>query len=398
MAKYTPIVDASGLVGSLYDQTTGKTTVTKVDNTNIIQIGNELKQYPVEGVFSSICYKIGATRIQNKAFKGKFMNLYHDSWEFGGILETLRVRPIKAVADPSMKPVNGTRYDQDTYYSRDVVEKLYTDGIDFQYTWWKPNDQLWTAFESMETMSRFISALDLTITNSLTVDLMALAKNAVANYIAQIVNKEFADVSDGNYSAKSGKQAINVLKLWNDRHPNEQLTKDNCRDNPEYLKHLVKTFMNYTDYLKDVSSAFNIDGEDEQVISDEDLNFVILSSYANDIKVNMQSDTYHKDLVALPNYETVAFWQGSDGTYDADSVSEIHVGIKNPADPTQTKEINFPGVVAVMFDKDAVGITCEHRKTTAHYNANIDQTQLFAKYYAQYVNKFDRNFVVFFEA
>lgn len=393
MANTTPIIDSSAIVNSLYSQLTGKEELAVIDNSSLIQIGEELKNKPVEGVFGTIAYKVGAVRIQNKAFKGKFMNLYRDSWEFGGILETLRVRPIKAVADPSMAPVAGTNYDQDTYTSRDVVEKLYTGGQNFQYKFWKPNDQLWTAFKSVSDMDKFLGALDLTITNSLTVDLMALAKDAIANYVGEIAVSEFADK---DYT-KSGTQAVNLLKLWNDKHPSDTLTVDNCNESPEYLKFKVKTFMNYVDYLKDVSAVFNLDKEDEQVISDEDLNFVILSSQANDIKVNLQSDTYHADLVSLPNYETVPFWQGSGGSYEPAYTSKIHIDVKDRTDPDKKVEVEFPGIVAVMFDKDAVGITCEHRKTTAHYNADIDQTQLFAKYYAQYVNQFDRNFVVFFE-
>ena len=394
MADYTPIIDGAEIANSLYSQLTGKAALEKVDDSALIQIGDELKNKPVEGVYGAIVYKVGAVRIQNKAFKGKFMNLYKDSWEFGGILETLRVRPINSVADPSMKPVSGTTYDQDTYTSREVVEKLYTGGQNFQYKFWKPNDQLWTAFKSVADMNKFLGALDLTISNSLTVDLIALAKNAIANYIGEIAASEFADK---DYT-KSGKQAINLLKLWNEAHPNDTLTVDTCNESPEYLKFKVKTFMNYVDYLKDISQVFNLDHEVEQVLSDEDLNFVILSSQANDIKVNLQSDTYHADLVALPNYETVPFWQASGEGYDRTTISKIHLDVKDRTNADNKIEVEFPGIVAVMFDKDAVGITCEHRKTTAHYNADIDQTQLFAKYYAQYVNQFDRNFIVFFEA
>ena len=153
--------------------------------------------------------------------------------------------------------------------------------------------------------------------------------------------------------------------------------------------------MNTYDRLQDMSKIFNIDGEDTFTKA-EDIDLVVLSTVANDIKVNMQSDVYHKDLVSLPNYETVPYWQASGTSYDESVIGEIKVTIKTGDDTTAT--IELPGILGVMFDKNAIGINCEKRKTTTFYHPDLDQTKFFDKYFAQYYNDFSENFVVFYVA
>ena len=109
----------------------------------------------------------------------------------------------------------------------------------------------------------------------------------------------------------------------------------------------------------------------------------------------MQSNTYHKDLVELPNYDTVPYWQASGQSYDEGVIGEVDLTIKNN---DSTAIVKATGIMGVMFDKRAVGINCEKRKTTTFYHPDLDQTKFFDKYFAQYYNDFSENFVVFYVA
>ena len=389
------VTDVSEIVNTLYQEMTGSTDITVVDASNIVDIGKTLQKVSsVDNIYKSIADKVGKIVVKNKLYTGKFPNLLRDGWEFGSIMETLRVKPYTAIADPSYNPVSGQNYPLTDYKAGGVVAKYFTDSDNFEFVYWKPTDQLWSAFNSMDEMVRFLGAIEIAVANSLTVRLQGLAKTAINNMIAQTVHTDFPNTSSENYNANSYARSINVLKLYNDS-TGSALTVENCRQSAEFLKFFVKLVMNTYDRLQDMSKIFNIDGEDT-FTNAEDIDLVVLSTVANDIKVNMQSDVYHKDLVSLPNYETVPYWQASGTAYDESVIGEITVTIKTGDDSTATVEL--PGILGVMFDKNAVGINCEKRKTTTFYHPDLDQTKFFDKYFAQYYNDFSENFVVFFVA
>ena len=388
------VTDASSIVNALYQEMTGSTDITTVDASNIVDIGKTLQKVTsVDAIYKSIADKVGKVVVKNKLYTGKFPNLLRDGWEFGSIMETLRVKPYTAVNDPSHNPSNGS-YPLTDYQAGGVVAKYFTDYDNFEFVYWKPTDQLWSAFNSMDEMVRFLGAIEVAVANSLTVRLQGLAKTAINNMIAQTIHADFPNTASENYNANSYARSINVLKLYNDA-TGSSLTVANCRQSAEFLKFFVKLVMNTYDRLQDMSKIFNIDGEDTFTKA-EDIDLVILSTVANDIKVNMQSDVYHKDLVSLPNYETVPYWQASGTSYDESVIGEIKVTIKTGDDTTATVEL--PGILGVMFDKNAIGINCEKRKTTTFYHPDLDQTKFFDKYFAQYYNDFSENFVVFYVA
>lgn len=389
------VTDVSEIVNTLYQEMTGSTDITVVDASNIVDIGKTLQKVSsVDNIYKSIADKVGKIVVKNKLYTGKFPNLLRDGWEFGSIMETLRVKPYTATADPSYNPVSGQNYPLTDYKAGGVVAKYFTDSDNFEFVYWKPTDQLWSAFNSMDEMVRFLGAIEIAVANSLTVRLQGLAKTAINNMIAQTVHTDFPNTSSEDYNANSYARSINVLKLYNDS-TGSALTVENCRQSADFLKFFVKLVMNTYDRLQDMSKIFNIDGEDT-FTNAEDIDLVVLSTVANDIKVNMQSDVYHKDLVSLPNYETVPYWQASGTAYDESVIGEITVTIKTGDDTTATVEL--PGILGVMFDKNAVGINCEKRKTTTFYHPDLDQTKFFDKYFAQYYNDFSENFVVFFVA
>ena len=102
------VTDASAIVNSLYNEMTGKTDITNIDASNIVDIGKELQTVGnVDVIYQKIADKVGRFVIKNRTYTGKFQNLMRDGWEFGSIMETLRVKPMTAVADPSYRPTTG---------------------------------------------------------------------------------------------------------------------------------------------------------------------------------------------------------------------------------------------------------------------------------------------------
>ena len=95
-------------------------------------------------------------------------------------------------------------------------------------------------------------------------------------------------------------------------------------------------------------------------------------------------------MVALPKHETVPYWQGSGTGYSFDDVSTINVKTASKAD------VNIKGILGVIFDRDALGVSNLDRRVTTNYNPRAEFYTNFYKFDAGYYNDLSENFVLFF--
>ena len=392
-------VDGSAIVNQLYNEITGSTDISLVDNTNIVDIGRQLQSMTsTDNLYSKIYNKVGLTIIENKYYKGDFQNLYKTMSEYGSIIELLRVKPFVATKDPSRNPTAGT-YNKFTQYNPAEIEAKYIENESaWQIEYWKPTDQLWSAFKSVEAMNSFINnGIVVQVMSDINARLEALASNAIANMIGETVYHNFPTPEINGYNANSFPTCQNIRKLYNDLHPDHQLTVAQClaMNDESFVKFFVKTVLDTRKRLTRYSKVFNIEGA-TTFTSPEDINLTILDPVNNAMTVNVYSSVYHKELLSLGNFNTVPYWQSSGQSYDTSILSEVNVKIKTPDGTNPTVE--FPGVLAVLYDKEAVICFNEHRKATSFYNPDIDMTFIQDKYRSGYANVLDRNFVVFYVA
>ena len=158
---------------------------------------------------------------------------------------------------------------------------------------------------------------------------------------------------------------------------------------PDFIRFASYTMGVYVDRLASISTLFNVGGKD-RFTDANNLHVIMLSDFAKSADVYLQSDVRHNEMTRLPNYETVPYWQGSGQNYEFDSTSAINVKI----DASTTVDID--GIVGVMFDRDALGVSNLDRRVTTAYNAKAEFFNNYYKFDAGYFNDTNENFVVFF--
>ena len=163
--------------------------------------------------------------------------------------------------------------------------------------------------------------------------------------------------------------------------------------NDRFIRFASYNMALYVDRMRKLSTLFNIGGKARFTPQDR-LHFVMLNDFAKAADVYNQSDTFHEQFTALPNAETVPYWQGSGPNYDLNSLTSINVSIDNGGD-TAT-DISATGIIGVMFDRDALGVCNQDRRVTTHYNARAEFFNNWYKVDAQYFNDFNENIVVFY--
>ena len=112
----------------------------------------------------------------------------------------------------------------------------------------------------------------------------------------------------------------------------------------------------------------------------------------------LESDISHNELVKLPTAETVPYWQGSGTSFAFDKTSKINVTISKKNGSNTTKDVTVSGVIGVMFDRDALGVSNLDRRVTTNYNPKAEFFSNWYKFDCGYFNDLNENFVVFYIA
>lgn len=374
--KVTQIKD---LVNSSLKEVNGSSQLLKEDLSNVVDIGKELlNNDDVDNFVKKLVDRVGKTVFNDRVYQGSAPSVLMDAWEYGSVVEKIDSDLPKVEENDSWKLEDGKSYDQDIFYQPKVSAKFFNSKITFDIPMSFTKMQVESAFSSATELNSFISMLMVKTQNAMTVNLDGLIMKTINNFTANVIN------------AKKGMQVVNLLDLYN-KTAQTKVTVDNALTSPDFIKFANLTINTYRDRLTKMSTLFNQAGLNKFTPTD-DQHLVILSDLASASKVYLESDTYNQDNVKIANYDTVPYWQGSGTTYGFKDTSKIDVAIKDGA---QTKEIIQTGILGVLFDTSALGVSCQNPRTTTAVNARAEFYTNFNKYDAMYYNDLNENFVVF---
>ena len=374
--KVTQIKD---LVNNSLKEVNGSSQLLKEDLSNVVDIGKELlNNDDVDNFVKKLVDRVGKTVFNDRVYQGSAPSVLMDAWEYGSVVEKIDSDLPKVEENDSWKLEDGKSYDQDIFYQPKVSAKFFNSKVTFDIPMSFTKMQVESAFSSPTELNSFISMLMVKTQNAMTVNLDGLIMKTINNFTANVIN------------AKKGMQVVNLLDLYN-KTAQTKVTVDNALTSPDFIKFANLTINTYRDRLTKMSTLFNQAGLNKFTPVDNQ-HLVILSDLASASKVYLESDTYNQDNVKIANYDTVPYWQGSGTTYNFKDTSKIDIAIK---DGTQTKEVIQTGILGVLFDTSALGVSCQNPRTTTAVNARAEFYTNFNKYDAMYYNDLNENFVVF---
>ena len=374
--KVTQIKD---LVNNSLKEVNGSSTLLKEDLSNVVDIGKELlNNDDIDNFVKKLVDRVGKTVFNDRLYQGSAPSVLMDAWEYGSVVEKIDSDLPKVEENDSWKLEDGKSYDQDIFYQPKVSAKFFNSKVTFDIPMSFTKMQVESAFSSPTELNSFISMLMVKTQNAMTVNLDGLIMKTINNFTANVVN------------AKKGMQVVNLLDLYN-KTAQTKVTVDNALTSPDFIKFANLMINTYRDRLTKMSTLFNEAGLNKFTPVDNQ-HLVILSDLASASKVYLESDTYNQDNVKINNYDTVPYWQGSGTTYNFKDTSKIDVAIK---DGTQTKEVIQTGILGVLFDTSALGVSCQNPRTTTAVNARAEFYTNFNKYDAMYYNDLNENFIVF---
>lgn len=386
------------IVNSISQEVLGETAVVNEDLSNIVEIGDSIANLgsaAFENYTRTLIDRIGKVVFVNRPYAGSAPSVLMDAWEYGSILEKIQADMPIAQENDSWNLQDGTTYTQDTFKKPSVSAKFYNSKTTFETQMSFAERQVKSAFDSVSQLNAFFSMIDTAIYNGQTIKTDALIMRTINNAIANTIATSYGNGTGSGYDAGTSVRAVNLLYMYNQVYPENTIaTLAEAMSNARFIRFASYNMALYQDRMRSLSKLFNAGGKARFTPADR-LHFVMLNDFAKAADVYNQSDTFHEQFTALPNAETVPYWQGSGTGYDTESISKVNVTI---AGGESGVPITVNGVIGVMFDRDALGVCNQDRRVTTHYNARAEFFNNWYKVDAQYFNDFNENVVVFYAA
>jgi hypothetical protein len=376
------------IVNSATQEILGESVLLKEDLSNIVDIGTEVfNASSVDNYVKSLVNHIGRVVFVNRKYSGRAPSVLMDSWEYGSVLQKITMELPEATEDESWELVDQSSYDPNVFTKPKVSTKFFNKRTTFEIPMSITEMQVKESFSNPEQLNGFVSMIYNAIDKSMTVKTDALIMRTINNMIAETVYNEYGAA---NINSKSTVKAINLLYLYNQEY-SKSLTAAKALKDPEFIRYAAYIIGMTASRLGTISTLFNIGGKDRFTPSDM-LHIVMLADFKKSADVFLQSTTFNEEYTKLPNAEVVPYWQGSGTGYDFTDTGKVHVKTASGHDETVT------GVLSVMFDRDALGVTNFNRRVTTNYNPKAEFYNNWYKADAGYFNDFNENFVVFFVA
>lgn len=351
----------------------------------IVDVGNAIQNIYADGsgldaYVKAIANRIGRMLFVDRAYRGALPKILMESWEFGSIIGKIQAELPDAQENETWELINGASYDPYVVNLPIVDAKFFNKMSTFEVDITLPTIQVKQSFASADEMTRFLAMLETQVNNSMELKIESLTRACLGNFIL------------ATYDDDSSARVINLVSNYN-TIKGTSLTARTALLDADFLRYAVGAMLLYKGYLSEYSTLYNIGGKARHTPADL-LHIIVNTEFASRVKTNLQSNTYHEELVSLPKYEEVSYWQGS-GTAGAFADRSLVGGKYVAPDGSLADETEASNVVAVMFDHEALGVLQPRRRTTTAYNPKGEFYNEFHKSESRYFNDFNENFVIF---
>ena len=375
-------------VNAATQEAIGDSAVLTEDLGNVVDIGTAIfNANAFDKYVKSLVNHIGKVIFVNRPYRGSAPSVLMDAWEFGSVLEKISSEMPEAVENESWELTDGASYDPHVFHQPKAEAKFFNKMTTFEIDRSITEKQVKQSFSSATQLNGFVSMLFNEVEKAMTVKNDALIMRTINNMIGETV---YAQFSGSAITGAGGPKAVNLLSRFNTQY-SKSLTAGVAVLDPDFIRYAAYNMALYVDRLTRMSTLFNVGGK--QRFTPKDLqHIVMLSEFRAAADVFLQSNTFHDEYTKLVNAETVPFWQGSGTDYAFSNTGKIDVTTVSGHSQTVT------GILGVIFDRDALGVTNLNRRVTTQWNAKAEFTNYFYKMDARYFNDLNENFVVFYVA
>ena len=316
------------IVNSVASQAYGSAVLAVVDNQGLVSLGTTVlsSSTNTEAFLDTLAQRIGKTIMDYRRYRNRLADMVLDDFEYGAILQKIKVHMPQAEADESYGLVDGTAVDHYKVAKPVVTQKLFVTRTPYQFHITIQRAHLKEAFTGAEAMGGFIAAVFGEVRNAIEVCLEGLGRNAIANMVAETASREIALVTEYNSLGHS-------------------LTAADALLDDGFVRYAVARINETFDMMQSMTERFN-DGTVERFTPLEDMRVKLLSHFNRFAQTTTQYAAFHEQLVSVDHaFEVMPFWQSSQ--------TPASIDVERASDGTATLVEN---IIAIVHDRDALGM------------------------------------------
>lgn len=363
---------------NFYDAETPE--LTETDTAALVELGHSLENHTLAAdiFLGALVDTITGMRIDSRAYSAVLPSLFVDTYEWGGFREHV-VIGLSDILDDEMYPINGFIGYNETggeaeaqriagiehgTFKPAAQSKFYDESKSFMIALSTIREQLFTAVRSLSELNKLISAMQISVDNTIQLKAEVGALSTVSTGIARAI-------ALGN--------EIKLVTLYNDLTRSTLSTGWEALNTPEFVAFVLETIANTEDEVKRFTAVYN---NHQHVTFSNDSRLILLSRFANRAKFGVRANTYNEQLLGIGDYERVTGWQAvskaNTEPFAPETLSSISltkssaekVGLTVPQGETG---LTLTNIIGLLYDRYALGISLDKKKVTTSYTASQDK-------------------------
>lgn len=367
------------LVNETAKESMGEKAIAVKDVSSLIALGDSVlsSASDTENFLNTLVDRIARTVFSVRRYETDTEGMVRHPFEFGCIVQKIYVDM------PEAKQNNSWEIGKEGYTPvfAPVIKPTAKQKLFKGITTWEvdvtiPDYMLRTAFLNETSMATFIDAIFTAMDNMITLALENNANLTRASFIAR--------------KLKGGKPcgAINLLHEYNTL-TSASLTVEGAMMNAEFLAWASRAINLWVKRMSKMSVLFNEEGYKRHTPKDK-IVVNLLQDFTSACDTFLGANTFHDELVKLPMYDSVAYWQGAGESFDFNDTSAINIKID------ENNTITKKGIIGIVYDYEAMGVTLNERRSTSERNNHDEYTNYYNKANIGYFNDMSENGIVFY--
>jgi len=375
------VEDVSTLINNAASNFNGLAATVNQDLSNIVDFGRAIEDaMGFDVFFGKLVDQFNTIKFWSRPYVTFAPNVYVEAERFGSIRAMYRTGYLKSQASPVWNLQEGVSYDPFVVHKQDVQARFWNDRFSSEL---EPQtivtEQIESAFRSETELMSFIGMLEMARNNSHGRAWDELIMSLFQALIGMCVNA-------------GGMQDIKLLTEYNSLAPSP-LTAANALYDEGFIRYSIYRMGIIRDQMRLVTGMFNSTSW-ETATSPERQKTVMISDFARAAGVYLHDapNQFNTGNLTIPNADIVPAWQGMGTTGALTDRMAINATMSIDGNSITS---NAQGVLAVVYDEWALGVSAQKHTITSQYNPRGQYTNYFDTMFGGFFMSPDENAVVF---
>lgn len=376
---------ASAFLTDLYEQASGEKAIAVTNTGDFVTVAQMTLKTGYDNVINSISQVLGRTIFSVRPYNAKFAGLQVDAQRYGDITRKINFVDGDIENDQRIPLTDGSSVDMFVINKPKVLQTNFYGGETYQRHITIFRDQLDTAFTSYEDFSRFLSGVIQNVMDQLEQIREAESRAALINFIA---GKKAGDA--GN--------VINVLQAYKDETgvtltPANMFAEQNFVQFSKWLYSFINGLMRK---MSERTTKYHINVTNKAVhrhTPADKMKAYMSARFIDSIDSVTLPTVFGADRMKMIDWEAVTYWQNIDSP---EQIIAKPTYLRPAGDlVTSQQNVTVTGIVGVLFDEDAIGITRVNEwSERSVFNAAGGYSNIYWHFTQKLWNDFSENAVV----